>query len=298
MGEQLRSNTSSVTCVICGNFQIRERYPDELAGSTPTLDYSFTRATRKTFRIVECANCTHQFVDPMPNLESSYGDVVDRVYLESGKQRIATARALVERLIKFDIRSGRLLDIGCNTGFFLDEAAKYFDCEGIELSGWAANIARQRHKVHSLKLADFHTTTPFDVVTLLGVIEHFEDPLTELKKIAQLTSQNGHLVIFTGTRDSLVPRLLKKSWWWYQGMHLQYFTKQSLVESIKLAGFEPVKWYTHSAYFSMRSLRQSALRYPMARIITSPLLVPGLRNLLIPVKVSGESVLIARKITD
>lgn len=295
----MRPSTNQVHCVICGDPGPVERYPDELGSSRPTLDYSFSRETRKTFRIVECGNCTHQFVDPMPELESSYSNVVDSVYLDSGRQRVATARYLIKRLMKFGATSnGYLLDVGCNTGFFLDEAAKYFRCEGIELSGWAADIARERHKVHSLKLAEFQPAQKFDVVTLLGVIEHFEDPLSELERIAQLLSPNGLLVIFTGTRDSLLPRLLKKSWWWYQGMHLQYFTKTSLEKSVKLAGFDPLMWHIHTAYFSLRSLRQSALRYPMARLLTIPLLAPGIRNLLVPIKVSGESVLIARRLAE
>jgi len=230
----------------------------------------------------------------MPNLESSYGEVVDETYLSSKMQRMKTAKHLLDKIRLRHSTAQTLLDVGCNTGFFLDEASKYFLCEGLELSNWASEIARRQHTVHSVPLINFKPSRQFDIVVLLGVIEHFEDPVSELKRIANITSPDGLLVVFTGTRDSWLPKLLKKKWWWYQGMHLQYFTKSSLIAAVKRAGFEEPALVTHTSYFSLESLFQSAQRYPLAKILAAPLKLPGIRRLIVPVKISGESLIIAR----
>lgn len=280
--------------MICESDKIAERYPDELGASEPSLDYDFSPHTRRTFRIVECNDCSHQFVDPMPNLENSYHDVVDPKYLASRPQRIRTSRQLIKRLSSLGA-SGKLLDIGCNAGFFLDEACKTFEVEGLELSSWASEIAARRHIVHNVPLQHLHGERCFDVVSLLGVIEHLPDPVRELVEIERLIKRNGLIVIFTGTRDSILPRLLGKKWWWYQGMHLQYFTNRSLELLLARFNFEVVASLTHTTWFSLESLHQSARRYRLARWALCPLLAPWLRSLIIPIRLSGERLIIARK---
>ena len=74
------SDTDSI-CGACHSTTFHEKFPDELGVNSPSLDYAFSPHTRKTFRIVECDNCGHQFCDPMPNLESGYEDTVDFTYL-------------------------------------------------------------------------------------------------------------------------------------------------------------------------------------------------------------------------
>lgn len=230
----------------------------------------------------------------MPNLENSYHDVVDLKYLASRSQRIRTSRQLVERLSSLGA-SGKLLDIGCNAGFFLDEASKIFEVEGLELSSWASNIAARSHVVHNVPLQQLRGERTFDVISLLGVIEHLQDPVQELAEIERLIKQNGLVVIFTGTRDSILPRLLGKKWWWYQGMHLQYFTTKSLELLLARFNFKVIASFTHTTWFSLESLHQSARRYRLARWALFPLLAPWLRSLIIPIRISGERLIIARK---
>ena len=282
-------------CVICGSAETFERYPDELAGRMPTLNYAFSPSTRLTFGIAECRHCSHQFVDPMPQLSSSYGDVVDETYLNSRRQRIRTAATLLRRMKPHLNVGDRLLDVGCNAGFFLDEASKLFKVEGIELSSWAFREAAKLHEVHNYPLSMMKGLSCYDVVTLIGVIEHFEDPASELRHIARLLDPDGTLVIFTGTRDSWLPRLLGKKWWWYQGMHLQYFTRESLARALTSNGFQVKQRFTHTSWFSLASLYQSALRYPIGRILASPLRLPFVRKVMIPLRISGETVVIATR---
>jgi 2-polyprenyl-3-methyl-5-hydroxy-6-metoxy-1,4-benzoquinol methylase len=85
--------------------------------------------------------------------------------------------------------------------------------------------------VHTEYLDSLEKKKPehYDVVSLLGVIEHFADPLKELKHIRGLMKPDGVVVIWTGDVNSITSRVLGRKWWYWQGQHIQYFTHESLV---------------------------------------------------------------------
>jgi len=282
-----------ITCNVCGGFNHVELYPDELGDEAAPTDYGFSPATRKTYRIVKCRDCGLIFTNPMPSLISSYEGQVDDVYLSTEQQRHLTARRAVGKIRKFKT-GGRLLDVGCSTGVFLDEAAKYFEVEGLELSNWAATRAAARHKVHRMTLENLDVSRPFDVVTLFGVIEHFEDPKAELEKARRLLNRNGLLVIYTGDVDAWLPRLLGKKWWWYQGMHFYYFSHATLGRVLSDLGFSEMAYDIHTVDFELRSLAMSLNRYSITRPLRSLLNVGALRNRTLPLRLSGEMLLFAK----
>ncbi len=93
---------------------------------------------------------------------------------------------------------GRLLDIGCGYGFFLEAmAGRHWQVEGIELSRPAAEIARAKNlgTIHSCAVEDMVDIGLFDVVTMFYVIEHVADPLQTLKNIGKLLKPGGVLVL-------------------------------------------------------------------------------------------------------
>ena len=282
-------------CGACHSTSFHERFPDELGVNSPTLDYAFSPHTRKTFRIVECDNCGHQFCDPMPNLESGYEDTIDFTYLSTKEQRTKTAKSSLKILDTY-LRSGSyLLDVGCNAGFFLDVASKRFDVEGIELSNWSADLASKNHQVHRQPLSSLHFTAKYDAITLFGVIEHFSDPSLEIAAAFQALRPGGYIFIYTGDRNAILPRLLKKKWWWYQGMHLQYFSKSSLRQLIERTGFDYIHSSRFPLFFSLNSLSTSMNRYPLLRPISKILASRLLNSIHIRISVSGEMMLIAKK---
>ena len=284
-----------VPCVVCGSASQEPIYEDELGDEMPSVDYAFSEHTRKTFRIVRCKYCGHIFTNPMPQLSGCYEDTVDKVYIESSRQRYATARRAVSRILKF-CRSGRLLDVGCSTGIFLDEAKKYFDVQGVEISSWAAKIASQRHQVYQKPLSELGLNATFDVITLWGVIEHFKDPFLELSFIHNALVADGLCVIYTGDVSAWLPRLLKKRWWWYQGMHLHYFSKNTLSILAKRCGFEVVGAKTYCSYFQLFSLARSISRYRIGRLLAPILQLPKIKKMLVPLSISGEMAIYLRRV--
>lgn len=285
-----------IPCNLCGGSQFTLLFEDELGDSLPPVDYNFRPETRKTFAIVRCTNCGLIFTNPMPDLHSAYQDVVDPVYLASEKQRHETARHVLRTIRSLAPEGrGRLLDVGCNTGLFLDEAASFFDVEGVELSQWAAEEAAKRHKVHVLPISELDIKAQFDVVTLFGVIEHFDDPMRELQSIARVIKPGGLFVIYTGDVSAWLPRLLGKRWWWYQGMHLFYFSFKTLREMLGRAGFDVIERDNQVVYFQLFSLANSLGRYALGRLLRPILNMPILKDRMISLKLSGEMLVFCRR---
>lgn len=232
----------------------------------------------------------------MPDLLGDYTSTEDTVYLESREQRIDTARNSAKIVRKFVSADSRLLDIGCAAGFFLDVAANEFKVEGIELSKWAGDQAGKRHTVHRQPLSELDFKENFDVITMFGVIEHFSDPAKEIAAAQQALKSGGYLFIYTGDVDSFVARILNKKWWQYQGMHLQYFSGRTLDMLLKRFGFDIVEHRLFPVYFSLGSLAQSFARYPVTRPLQAMLRTRLLRSISVKLVVSGEMLVIARKI--
>ncbi|HVP12325.1 MAG TPA: class I SAM-dependent methyltransferase [Phycisphaerae bacterium] len=283
-----------VPCNLCGSERFAILYPDELGDEAPSVDYNFSRQTRKTFQIVRCDSCGLIFTNPMPSLESVYTETRDETYLRSRAQRLRTAEHVVDLIRRFR-PGGTLLDVGCATGVLLDAASRHFAVEGIELSRWAREEASSRHKVYDRPLADLDLDKQYDVVTLMGVIEHFEDPTREIQAINRVLKPGGLFVLYTGDAEAWLSRLLGKKWWWYQGMHLFYFSRRTCQALLQKCGFTTIRVTTHRTYFQLFSLAVSMRRYWIGSVIEPVMKLPGLRDIMVPLQLSGEMLMFAEK---
>ncbi len=127
---------------------------------------------------------------------------------------------------------GRLLEIGCAYGFFLDEAKRHYDVCGIELAAEAAAACRSRSLNVVTGVADAPTldrlSPPFDVIALLDVIEHLPQPNETLALAAQRLDPDGAIVLTTGDFGSPVARLTGARWrLMTPPQHLWFFTAES-----------------------------------------------------------------------
>lgn len=283
-----------VACTLCGSTDHAELYPDELGERPARVDYDFSPETRRTYRIVKCRGCDLVFANPMPDLSAAYVDTVDRIYLATLDQRRVTAEWALARLLRH-VEGGRLLDVGCATGVFLDAAAGRFETEGVELSRWAREIAAERHAVHAEPLGALAFEGRFDAVTLWDVIEHFEDPLRELRAIHAALKPGGVLAIYTGDLDAWLPRLLGKGWWWFQGMHVHYFSARTLGTMLEKAGFRVIERGVFAKFFRLNSLAKSFRRYRLAAPVSWLLERPELGRRMVPLRLSGEMLMFARR---
>ncbi len=231
-------------CPVCKSSKVVELYPSNIELSKLSFTYTKTPDSNKTFRVVRCISCTHVFCSPIPkNIYKNYEDVVDHEYLNY-MDSLRISAGLVLPIIVKNKPKGRLLDVGCATGEFLTVAKDFgYSIEGLELSKWSSRIARKKGlRVYTESLESLAKRFPgrFDVITLFGVIEHFEFPADEVNYLNKLLKTGGILVIWTGDVDSIMSKILRRRWWYWQGQHIQYFSHKSLNVLSKVCGFKHI----------------------------------------------------------
>src|SRR5262249_41901397 len=119
--------------------------------------------------------------------------------VEALKRR--TFARLLERLqAHTDLRSGPLLDLGCATGFLLEEAKiKGFEPFGIELNQFSARLAQERFgadHVHCGTLDDSpFRDRSFEVIVMSDLLEHVRAPSALLKQTHGILRDSGALLI-------------------------------------------------------------------------------------------------------
>jgi 2-polyprenyl-3-methyl-5-hydroxy-6-metoxy-1,4-benzoquinol methylase len=136
----------------------------------------------------------------------------------------------------------------------------------------------------------------FDIVTLWGVIEHFESPKAEIEKISSVLKPGGYVCLWTGDIDSWLARLLGKNWWYIQGQHIQFFSKKSLNRLFSDTGFKNVTIEKYPFTTNLNSLSKSLFRYKRLKTISRFFLENRLtRHKIITLKLPGEMLAIYRR---
>jgi SAM-dependent methyltransferase len=151
-------------------------------------------------------------------------------------------------------RRGRLLDVGCALGDFLLEAKSAgWDVEGVEISSYAAQRARERGlrvtagRLEALDLPE----ASFDVITLYDAIEHLTDPVATLAAVRRLLVPGGILHLVTPNVGGLQARLFGRLWYHYKpGEHLFYFSPETLRSACEAARLEWRGWQRSASYLT------------------------------------------------
>jgi SAM-dependent methyltransferase len=127
---------------------------------------------------------------------------------------------------------GRLLDVGCAYGYFLQEAKHYFQVSGVELAEDAAAHCRSTGLSVSTGVADealFARLGMLDVIVLLDVIEHLPAPRETLALCAQHLRPGGIIAITTGDFGSASARFAGARWrLMTPPQHLWFFSQDSI----------------------------------------------------------------------
>ena len=132
-----------------------------------------------------CGSCTLQYAEAAPGtaeLPALYGERYFNGapagypdYLRDEPVHRRRAGRYLDALARLVPAPGRLLDVGCATGFFLDEArSRGWRVVGSEVSEWAAASARDRLAL-DVRTGPFPDALPpgerLDVVTFFNVLE-------------------------------------------------------------------------------------------------------------------------------
>ncbi len=213
--------------------------------------------------------------------------------------------------------SGRLLDIGCGTGEFLDVAEKKgFQVYGLEPSPKAHEIARTSHPVIRGELKDVNFKEKhFEVITLWSVLEHVPKPRDFLRRLHSILKEKGLLALRLPDVEGLLPslallihrislgciasplRIIYQLDW--HSKHYYGYNCETLARLLEESGFEVVDSRSESS-FDYRSLDLRMDYLPIKRFhrrIAKGVLGTAL-FLAKALKKEDELVLIARKMRE
>lgn len=194
--------------------------------------------------------------------ESSKGGYANYV-LDAGINRLTFDERL--RAIEAKLgRKGRLLDVGCALGDFVEVARESgWDAEGVEISAFASAEARAKGlRVYTGILEDLALPSgSYDVITLYDVIEHLTDPVRTLREVSRLLAPGGVLHMVTPNVGGLQAKILGSKWYHYKpGEHLFYFSPKTIREALDRASFNWIGWARSGSYVTVTYV-MSRLRY-------------------------------------
>ena len=186
--------------------------------------------------------------------DDEYASGAYRDYVDARPMKI---RHFEDRLadVGARLRPGRLLDVGCSCGYFMEVAAsRGFDVQGVEFSRGAIAAASPeiRPRIFEGTLESMPDNGLFDVVSAFDLIEHVPDPRRFLRRCAGLLKPGGTLVISTPDTGHFLRFLMRSRWPMLQPMqHLFLFSRQALERALRAEGFEDIN--VDTAYKTLSS---------------------------------------------
>ncbi len=178
------------------------------------------------YSIRQCHGCELLFVHPQPTRQELM-EIYDADYFkrgskyeadDTGRYMGANRRNDLDKLsiLARHVNVGRLLDVGCARGGFLQVARE----GGFEVTGVAVSEAGVTHACQALGLDVVNCDLPaenlpadhFDVVTAWDVLEHLDDPHATLAEVNRVLCSGGCFVATTGDAGSLWAPMLGRYW--------------------------------------------------------------------------------------
>ena len=244
--------------------------PCPVCGTSSFSFFHFLKVRDLQIEYVICKHCgfifqSHTFSSE--GLEEYYahqyrsGDFIDGTpaerVLATEQVRAKLVGSFIERHNLHNVHS--VLDIGCSTGSLLKQIQTQLDSRvvGVEPGEAYRNFAKKsKLEIYpSIDVMEKKIDTKFDLITMMHVLEHLDNPLGFLKTLrSKWLQSNGSLLIEvpnTYFHDS------------FEFAHISAFTPHTFREMLRLAGFKVEVFEKHGRPRSkIFPLYMSALAHP------------------------------------
>lgn len=224
------------SCPICKSKNIKIKYP--LISSVNDPDVKFD--------MFYCNTCKLHFIGQKVTneyLSNFYNCNINdnSVYSEDNLKQLNFYYLKLKKYIEKFIDKGKILDIGCSGGYFLD-IMNGWERYGCEICENDAIIAKEKYG-NNIFIGSFddynNKDILFDVITLQDCLDHTINPYDVIAKCYNLLKQDGLLVIKVHNIDCLFAKCYGKNFYAIiPPAHLFYFNKKSMNNLLKMKGFK------------------------------------------------------------
>jgi len=277
----------SIQCWVCKSTDLTLIKKSDVTAELSSHNFAITNfAYGKTGELRKCTQCGFIQCTDLENVIGFYEALEDEEYEKTRPERKLQEQRLV-RLIRKYKTGGRLLDIGAGSGILVEAALEQgYEAEGIEPSHWLQKNAHElKLPVHQGVFPHPDTPGPYDIITLVDVIEHVTDPQGLLTDIQRALDKHGIFILVTPDVRSVAARLFRYKWWHYRMAHIGYFNRKNLGMLLHNAGFNILKitrpaWYFTLRYLGIRvlSFLPKFLRIPLPKFLDKITIPVNLRD--------------------
>lgn len=187
-------------------------------------------------------------------------------YFNDKENIIKTFERRLNIIHRYCKNHGKLLDVGCAAGFFLNVAShRGWDNYGIDISRICSRYARENFNIKVENNLFVNANFPdayFDLITMWDYLEHSITPCDDIIKAAKLLKSEGLLVIATPDISSLPARIFKANWIGIKlEEHFYYFSKSVLLKFLAEKGFKILRVSYIGKYVSLSMLADRLIFY-------------------------------------
>lgn len=291
-------------CAICGTAgNATELYPSTVSPDAFNAEMFSARRLpdRVHYRMVRCDGCGLVRSDPVapPDLHNRlYRDGGFGAGEETGNMARTYARYLA-RLERHGVRKGRLLEVGCATGFVLDAALDqgYAEVRGVEPSQPMVAAASDRVRpsiVCDIMRPGLFPPASFDAVCMFQTFDHLAEPAAMLDLSFEVLRPGGLILLLNHNVAAVSARLMGERSPIIDFQHTYLYSPATISRILTDHGFQVAEVGTVTNDYTLRYLAHLApLPRPLKGLAMAALATPlGRTPLSVPL---GNLYAIARK---
>ena len=205
-----------------------------------------------------------------------FNDIADRYYRKDiiPSSRIPRKHRLLRTFSVVPWRPGlRVLEVGCGCGYAADYLeGLYADYVGVDYAERLVEYARRLHgrdnvRFEAADINDYRPPGPVDVVVMIGVLHHFDEPDKAFKRIVEMLKPGGWLVVNEPQSGSVFVNIARRI---RTALDRDYSSDQRPFSHQRLRGL-----FASQNLAQVRVLPQGLFSTPLAEIPAKPVVIFG-----------------------